>query len=117
MTDWILCEDHLPEDGLMVWVTIAGSDIILPKKGETVAECINRQHKELRRVKLGFWSEKWDGIADWYNYGGSPMIVKPIAWKPFEKPEPYRDNKNLYTAEEIKELDKALTGHDAEPFD
>lgn len=112
MSEWILCKDKLPKDGVMVWVTIAGSDIVCPKKGETLAECINRQHKEIRRVEIGFHDEE-----GWNTYDGWPMIVKPIAWKPFHMPEPYRDDIDLYTADEIKTLDKAFADVDAEPFD
>lgn len=118
MSEWILCKDKLPEDGVMVWVTIAGSDIVCPMEGETLAECLNRQHKEIRRVELGFYSEKWDDVKDWYSYDGFPMIVKPIAWKPFHKPEAYNDSADLFTADEIKELDEAFkNAAEAEPFD
>ena len=103
MSEWILCKDKLPEKGVVVWVTIAGSDIIMPKEGETLAQCMNRQHMEIRYVKTGFLDDE-----GWTDSDGFPMIVHPIAWMEYNPPEPFRGGGVLYTADEVAELDAAL---------
>lgn len=94
MADWIRCKDKLPPIGEMVWVTIWGSDIVLQHDGETIIDAIDRQQKELRRVSLGFYAEDGDQKStwmDWFDADGLPMIVKPVAWMPMDKPaEPWQ---------------------------
>ena len=85
MANWITCDKQMPENGVVVWVTIAGSDIIILNAGETFEDCIERQHRQIRRVQLGFHDEE-----GWCDTDGWPMIVRPIAWMPYNSPEPYR---------------------------
>ena len=84
MSSWIRCDNRMPDKHKIVWVTIAGSDIVIPNNGESISDCIERQHKEIRRVKAGFLCD--DG---WCDSDGWPMLVLPIAWKPYTQPEPY----------------------------
>lgn len=84
MANWILCDDHMPEKDVVVWVTIAGSDIVIPQDGESITDCLKRLHKQIRRVKAGFFSDE-----GWCDTDGWPMIVRPIAWMPYTQPEPY----------------------------
>jgi len=84
---WIpVTEDALPEDFVAVWVTIRGHDVIRCEGDETLEQAIDRVRKMVR-VEGGFY------VADektWYNAGGYPMMVQPIAWMPMEVPEPYK---------------------------
>ena len=79
-------QQELPEDGVMVWVTIKGHDVIRCEDGETLEQAVARISK-MRRVSEGFWC---DDDKTWYNAGGYPMMVQPVAWMPMEVPEPYR---------------------------
>jgi len=103
MRKWIRTDKELPPKNTEVWCTIAGSDIVCPKEGETIPECMNRQHKQMRRVKIGYLSN--DG---WCDTDGWPMIVHPIAWMPIDKPKAYRGQMELYTPEEMKVLNEAF---------
>ena len=87
-SDWIMCKDRLPEQGLMCYVTI----------------------QETKNGNNFFWVEILafdDGVTGWddkddpsfydceypeeqyYNLFGS---TKAIAWMPYELPEPCRIN-------------------------
>ena len=83
---WTPVEQELPEDGVTVWVTIKGHDVIRCEDGETLEQAVARISK-MRRVSEGFWCED---DKTWYNAGGYPMMVQPVAWMPMEVPEPYR---------------------------
>lgn len=84
--DWIPCSERLPKTGVLVLVSISGSDVIKVQEGESMWEAIDRVRKTVRRVEVGFWSneEGWEG---WTDISGFPMIVQPAAWMPL--PEPY----------------------------
>lgn len=84
--DWIPVEQELPEDGVTVWVTIKGHDVIRCEDGETLEQAVARISK-MRRVSEGFWCED---DKTWYNAGGYPMMVQPIAWMPIDTPEPWK---------------------------
>lgn len=86
MSEWIKCSEKMPEDGLIVWVTIKGYDFIHLLDDETLEEAIERTNKE-RWVTRAFWSEEEKGWCD-ADFGG-PLINKPIAWKPFKVPKPW----------------------------
>ena len=83
---WTPVSEALPKDGVTVWVTIRGHDVITCEEGETLEQAIARISK-MRRVSEGFWC---DDDKTWYNAGGYPMIVQPVAWMPMEVPEPWR---------------------------
>lgn len=80
-------QQELPEDGVMVWVTIKGHDVIRCEDGETLEQAVARISK-MRRVSEGFWCED---DKTWYNAGGYPMMVQPVAWMPIDTPEPYKE--------------------------
>ena len=73
----------MPVEGVAVWVTIAGHDLIIRKDGETIEDAIDRISKT-RWVTQGFF-----GSDGWYGVDGYPMMVRPIAWMPLEKPKAY----------------------------
>ena len=79
--EWIKCAERMPEQGATVLVTVYGSDMIIPKKGESVAECIARQEREIVEVSIAFLGE--DG---WYAADGFPMVVAPTYWAEMPKP-------------------------------
>jgi len=81
--DWIPCSKQMPVEGVAVWVTIAGHDLIIRKDGETIEDAIDRISKT-RWVTQGFF-----GSDGWYGVDGYPMMVRPIAWMPLEKPKAY----------------------------
>lgn len=83
--EWIPCEERLPEDGVEVWVTIRGSDIIIPEPGEFFQEAADRV-MSMSRVRRGYWCEEENG---WNGELGYPLAVQPIAWMPFDRPEPW----------------------------
>ena len=83
---WTPVEQKLPEDGVTVWVTIRGHDVIRCEEGETLEQAVARISK-MRRVSEGFWCED---DKTWYNAGGYPMMVQPVAWMPMEVPEPWQ---------------------------
>jgi len=88
MNKWIPVTEQLPEDGIPVWVTIKGRDLIVPKEGETLEEAADRIMQE-RWVTTAYWCEEENG---WNNpMFGCPLIVRPIAWMPIEKPEPWEN--------------------------
>ena len=74
MTNWILCDEQMPEYSTQVLITINGTDFI-------VLGCDNDFEPY---VSLGQYIED-DG---WYGADGYPLMVSPIAWMPL--PEPYR---------------------------
>ena len=80
---WIPCSEQMPVEGGAVWVTIAGHDLIICKDGETIEDAIDRISKT-RWVTQGFF-----GSDGWYGADGYPMMVRPIAWMPLEKPKAY----------------------------
>ena len=84
--EWIPVSEALPEDGVTVWVTIKGHDVIRCEDGETLEQAVARISK-MRRVSEGFWCED---DKTWYNAGGYPMMVQPIAWMPIDTPEPWK---------------------------
>lgn len=86
MSEWIKCSERMPEDGVVVWVTIKGYDFICQMDGETLEEAIERTSKE-RWVTTAFWSAEEKGWCD-ADYG-TPLINKPIAWMPFKLPKPW----------------------------
>lgn len=81
---WIPCSERTPEEYEEVWVTIRGSDMIVCKDGETLAEAAERVWKENIRVSIGFY-----GSDGWYSIDGYPSMVSPVAWMPMNEPEPY----------------------------
>ena len=81
--DWIPCSKQMPVEGVAIWVTIAGHDLIICKDGETIEDAVDRISKT-RWVTQGFL-----GSDGWYGADGYPMKVRPIAWKPLEKPKAY----------------------------
>ena len=87
--EWIPCEERLPEDGVEVWVTIKGHDVIIPKPGETFQEAADRV-MGMRWVTRGYWCEEEHGWND--SSFGCPLMVQPIAWMPIDKPEPWEDD-------------------------
>lgn len=88
--NWIPVTERLPEDGVTVWVTIKGHDVIRCEDGETLEQAVARIGK-MRRVSEGFWCED---DKTWYNEGGYPMMVQPVAWMPMEVPEPYKEGQD-----------------------
>ena len=82
---WVPCSERLPEDGVKVWVTIQGHDVIRCEKGESLEDAIERISK-IRWVTTAYWSEDEHGWND--PYFGCPLVVGPIAWMPL--PEPYK---------------------------
>lgn len=115
MSSWILCKDIMPDDGVVVWVTIAGSDIIVKNDGETFEQCIERQFRELRRVELAFYSKEWDDTPGWFDYSGYPMVVYPIAWMPMEKPTPYKTDVDI--TDDMEEFWREKDFFESDPFD
>ena len=84
---WTPVEQELPEDGVVVWVTIKGHDVIRCEEGETLEQAIDRISK-IRWVTQGYWSEEEHGWND--PSFGCPLMVQPIAWMPIDTPEPWR---------------------------
>lgn len=84
---WISVSEALPEDGVTVWVTIKGHDVIRCEDGETLEQAIARIGK-IRWVTQGYWSEEEHGWND--PSFGCPLMVQPIAWMPIETPEPWK---------------------------
>lgn len=82
--EWVLCEDRLPEKGVLVIVTIHGSDLIVKKHGQTVEEALAENKRTVRRVTAGFV-----GSDGWYGADYFPMITAPIAWRPMPEPFEY----------------------------
>ncbi len=87
MGKWILCSDHLPEEGEGTkWVTVKGHDVISCRPGETIAEAVERVNR-IRWVTQALYS---DDEGCWIDPGfGVPLMVQPIAWMDIEYPEPY----------------------------
>ena len=84
---WIPCSERLPDDGVEVWVTIKGHDVIRCEEGETLEQAIDRINK-IRWVTRGYWSDEEHAWND--PSFGCPLMVKPIAWMPIYEPEPYK---------------------------
>lgn len=85
--EWIPVSEALPEDGVTVWVTIKGHDVIRCEEGETLEQAIARISK-IRWVTQGYWSEEEHGWND--PSFGCQLMVQPIAWMPIDTPEPWR---------------------------
>lgn len=106
MAEWIKCKDKLPEQERMVIVACYGSDIVIPREGETVHQTRERLNREVNRVDVGFI-----GSDGWYSSDGFPMIIAPTYWQPLpEAPEyePDPDDKDTgMTWEEMHERGKA----------
>ena len=85
--EWIPVSEALPEDGVTVWVTIRGYDVIRCEEGETLEQAIARIGK-IRWVTQGYWSEEEHGWND--PSFGCPLMVQPIAWMPIDTPEPWK---------------------------
>lgn len=68
--------DDLPDDGSIVMCEVYGSDIIVCRKDETLAEAFERIQQE-HYTTVGSY-DKDDG---WTDYMGYPMIVMPKYWK------------------------------------
>lgn len=83
---WISVSEALPEDGVTVWVTIKGYDVISCEEGETLEQAIDRINK-IRWVTRGYWSDEEHAWND--PSFGCPLMVQPIAWMPINRPEPY----------------------------
>jgi hypothetical protein len=81
LSEWILCDERLPEEGKMVLTTIRGHDVIIPQEGETIKEAMERIWNDVCYVSVGFI-----GSDGWYGADGYPQIVHPIAWMPLPKP-------------------------------
>jgi len=88
---WIPVSEALPKDGVTVWVTIKGHDVIRCEEGETLEQAIDRISK-IRWVTQGYWSEEEHGWND--PSFGCPLMVQPIAWMPMEVPEPYKEGQD-----------------------
>lgn len=85
---WMPVSRRLPEDGIEVWATIKGHDVVVPEPGETIAEAAERIGSS-RWVTRAFWCEEEHG---WNDPGsGCPLMVQPIAWMPIDKPEPWEE--------------------------
>ena len=84
---WIPVTEKLPEDGVTVWVTIKGHDVIRCEEGETLEQAIVRIGK-IRWVTQGYWSAEEHGWND--PSFGCPLMVQPIAWMPIDTPEPWQ---------------------------
>ena len=84
MSEWIKCDELLPEKGVPVIVACYGSDIVCPLEGETVKQTFDRLRREHVRVKPGIL----DGDG-WYEFEGYPMIIQPLYWMPFPEPPEY----------------------------
>lgn len=85
MSEWIKCSERMPEDGVVVWVTVKGYDFLYQMDGETLEEAIERTNTT-RWVKEAFWNAK---KKEWCDADCFPLIVKPIAWMPYEVPNPW----------------------------
>lgn len=86
--NWIKCSDQLPNENVMVIIATYGTDMIMTKDGESLADAIKRNRREMVSVSCGLiGSDNWYG-ADWY-----PLMVKPTYWMPMptapEAPEEY----------------------------
>ena len=79
--------ESMPEDGVTVWVTIRGHDVIRCEEGEKLEQAIARIGK-IRWVTQGYWSEEEHGWND--PSFGCPLMVQPIAWMPIDTPEPWQ---------------------------
>lgn len=81
--NWIKCSDQLPNENVVVIIATYGTDMIMTKDGESLADAIKRNRREMVSVSCGFiGSDGWYG-ADWY-----PLMVKPTYWMPLpELPE------------------------------
>lgn len=83
--EWISVKKRKPKKNQLVIAAIFGSDLIIQKDGETLAQAIQRLRKTCRRVTLAYIDN--DGL--WNDYEGMPEIVSPSYWMPI--PEPPKD--------------------------
>ena len=81
--DWIKCDEQMPPVGKTVIVTYFGSDLIVPKNGETVKDAIRRL-RVLPTVTIATLYE--DGDGEWCGPDGFPMMIQPMFWKPLPEP-------------------------------
>ena len=86
---WISVEDRLPEKDDVVLTCAYGSDVIVQKDGETLAEAITRVAK-IPHVYAGFIDDEgfWNGID------GYPMIIQPSYWMPLPEPPKAEEAEN-----------------------
>ena len=84
---WVPVTEKLPDDGVEVWVTIKGYDVITCEQGESLEDAIERIGK-IRWVTRGYWSEEEHGWND--PSFGCPLMVQPIAWMEMDVPEPWK---------------------------
>lgn len=85
---WVKCSDRLPDNDGCKLVTIWGSDIVMPKDGESVWDAMERQRKEIRYVDTAYYDAE---NKEWTGEYGFPLIVPPVAWMDF--PEVYNESK------------------------
>lgn len=82
MSEWIKCSECLPEQGKVVICACYGSDILIPKEGESIGECSARLKRECVRVTMGEIGEE----GFWDSYDGFPMMIAPTYWMPLPEP-------------------------------
>ena len=84
MSNWINCDERMPEEGKLVFGAVYGTDVIIPEEGETVVDAVRRSMYCNPRTKVCQW---W-GESEGWLCDGYPMIVQPRFWMPMEIPEP-----------------------------
>ena len=85
---WVKCSDRLPDNDGCKLVTIWGSDIVMPKDGESVFDAMERQMREIRRIDTACYDTE---NKEWTGEYGFPLNPQPVAWMEF--PEPYDEEK------------------------
>lgn len=88
---WIKCSDQLPNEYVIVIIATYGTDMIMTKDGESLADAIRRSRREIVSVSCGFIGS--DGWYGWYGADMYPLIVQPTYWMPMptapEAPKEY----------------------------
>lgn len=79
-TEWISVKDRLPEKDKVVIALIIGSDFIIQKEGETLADAIARAQKHKRVTPVFLDEDGWNGLD------GFPEIIAPSYWMPLPEP-------------------------------